>query len=104
MFAFTDQPAAPGSGLPDDVAITIMSTNTNFEHESRSCYSRRTMSSHERLPLGDRRGLLLPQLARIIHECFAHSLDWYQFISGTARSGKPECSLDERLKELAAGK
>jgi hypothetical protein len=43
-------------------------------------------------------------IARIIHECFAHALAWYQSKSGTARSGKPECSLDKALKEFAAGK
>ena len=43
-------------------------------------------------------------LARIIQECFAHSLDGNQSTSGTVRSGKPECSLDERLKEFAPGK
>ena len=39
-------------------------------------------------------------LARIIHECFAHSLDGYQSTSATVRSGKPECSLDKALRSL----
>jgi len=43
-------------------------------------------------------------LPYIIHECYIHYLCRYESPSFTARSGKPECGSDERLKELAAGK
>jgi hypothetical protein len=43
-------------------------------------------------------------IARIILEYIDHAHSWSYAQSVTARSGKPECSLDERLKELAAGK